>query len=67
LAVVAFIPLNELYESLPEDKKIEFSHLFMVKTFKYIPGYVDKPGYVVHPLVYNHPITGLKVTSYKVT
>jgi hypothetical protein len=48
----AFVPLNELINSLSPEMLCKWERLWMVS---------DRREGVVHPLVYPHPVTGLKV------
>ena len=50
--VPVFAPLNELIMRLPEEKLYRWERLWMVS---------DRRTNRIHPLVYAHPITGLKV------
>ncbi|XP_063442120.1 alpha-ketoglutarate-dependent taurine dioxygenase-like [Mytilus trossulus] len=47
----AFIPLNDLFNSLSPEVAARWERLWMVS---------DRRDGVVHPLIYPHPITGLK-------
>lgn len=60
----AFVELSNVVSSLSEAKKEQWQKLSMVKTYKYILRHSDKPGYVVHPLIYSHPITGQQVQHF---
>lgn len=48
----AFVPLNELINSLSPEMLCKWERLWMLS---------DRREGVVHPLVYPHPVTGLKV------
>ena len=51
-----FAPLNKLINQLPDDKLQRWERLWMVSDAR-----VDR----IHPLIYSHPVTGLKVDSRK--
>ena len=34
----------------------------MLRAYKCIKRYTDRKGFVIHPLVYHHPVTGEKVS-----
>ena len=47
-----FAPLNELIMGLPEEQRARWERLWMVS---------DSMRGPVHPIIYSHPITGMKV------
>ena len=57
----AFVDLSEVLDGLSDPMRSLWDRLSLVKTYKYIRGQTDTPGYVVHPLTYPHPETGKQV------
>ena len=53
LCISAFVPLNELIESLPPEKREKWERLYMVP---------DRRSMLVKPLIYPHPVTKLPVS-----
>ena len=49
-----FSPLHEVTQSLSEEQAERWQRLYMV---------ADRRGGLVHPLIYNHPITGKEVRT----
>lgn len=54
MLISAFVPLNDLINSLAPEVAARWERLWMVS---------DRRDGVVHPLIYPHPITGLKVNT----
>ena len=54
LALIVFAPLLEIIEGLPPDQLERWERLYMLS---------DRRGGLVHPLIYSHPTTGLKVSG----
>lgn len=51
----AFVPLKELVESLSEETRAQWERLWRT----------DHHYQVIHPLIYQHPVTGDPVTKLK--
>lgn len=57
----AFVHLPQAVRSLKSEQLKRWERLWLLKTFKRIRGFSNEPGFVIHPLVYPHPVSLEKV------
>ena len=55
-SILAFIPLNEVIESLTKEQRSRWDRLYMLS---------DKREQYIHPLIWPHPLTGKDVSLHR--